>query len=546
MSYTPQEQLSITSAIGINSDNVISGSNWVGDIYTGAGEQNDYAYVGVNLQVDEAGTLYFDFSQDGTNWSTYPVAGFTVASGINEVHTAWKGGRYMRPRFVGSGGRTYFRLETYYSNLSLPLSAPLNQAINADQDATVVKSIIAGKNAVGNYTEVPVDSEGNLYVHIQRPSSAFGDLRSTELTPQAQITFPYNINTDIVNVNEVLGGTIIQANSMAVLQTSTNTAGEAKLDSRQILKYRAGLGGLVRYTGLFTTGVVNSEQIIGVGDDEDGFFFGYKDADFGIIIRKNGVDEFIPQTTWNIDVMDGNNGTDNPSNVLLDTTKINVFEIEFQWLGAGQIDFHIEDPHTGHFVPVHRVKYANNNTDPSIYNPSLPLHAHVKNDGNNTNLTLKTASMAAFCEGKSIIAGPIRSFGNLKTIDTEEALFSIRNKSIYATKTNRISSFIKELTVGNDINKLAVIRVYRNATLGGIPVFTDINTTNSPIQTDIAGTTVTGGDILFEATVGKDSGADYTFNTPDIDIRPGDTLTFTAESETTGDVRASAVWVEDI
>ena len=81
MSYTPQENLSITSAIGINSDTGTTGGNWSVNTYTGVGELNDYAYVGVNLQADESGTLYFDFSQDGTNWSTYPVNGFTVASG---------------------------------------------------------------------------------------------------------------------------------------------------------------------------------------------------------------------------------------------------------------------------------------------------------------------------------------------------------------------------------------------------------------------------------------------------------------------------------
>ena len=68
MSYTPQEQLSIKSVIGVNSDTVTSGGNQVSNTYTGAGELNNYAYVGVNLQVDESGTLYFDFSQDGTNW----------------------------------------------------------------------------------------------------------------------------------------------------------------------------------------------------------------------------------------------------------------------------------------------------------------------------------------------------------------------------------------------------------------------------------------------------------------------------------------------
>jgi hypothetical protein len=157
MTYIPNEQISITSAIGVNSDNVISGGNWVGDTYTGAGEENDYAYVGVNLQVDEGGTLFFDFSQDGTNWSTYPVGGFTVVSGINEVHTAWKGGRYMRPRFVGTGGRSYFRLKTFYSNTALPLSAPLNQSIGSDQDAQVVRAVGIGEDPLGAYVNEKTD-----------------------------------------------------------------------------------------------------------------------------------------------------------------------------------------------------------------------------------------------------------------------------------------------------------------------------------------------------------------------------------------------------
>jgi hypothetical protein len=164
MSYTGlPDKLSTISDLGINSWNLSGGTGWVGDTWTGAGEENDYAYVGVNLQVDEAGTLFFDFSQDGTNWSSYPVAGFTIASGINEVHTAWKGGRYMRPRFVGVGTAdkpTYFRLETYYSNLSLPLSAPLNQGIGSDQDATVVRAVGIGENPTGSYVNTKVDGVG--------------------------------------------------------------------------------------------------------------------------------------------------------------------------------------------------------------------------------------------------------------------------------------------------------------------------------------------------------------------------------------------------
>ena len=160
MTYIPNKPLSITSPIGVNSDNVISGGNWTTNTYTGSGEENDYAYVGANLQVDEAGTLYFDFSQDGANWSSYPVAGFTIASGINEVHTAWKGGRYMRPRFVGSGGRSFFRLETYYSNTALPLSAPLNQTIGDDQDASIVRAVSIGQTPSGSYINNVSDGLG--------------------------------------------------------------------------------------------------------------------------------------------------------------------------------------------------------------------------------------------------------------------------------------------------------------------------------------------------------------------------------------------------
>lgn len=59
-----------------NSTTPLSG----GATFTGTGEINDYEHVGVSCFSDTAGTLYFDFSPDGTNWSTFPTAGFTVAA----------------------------------------------------------------------------------------------------------------------------------------------------------------------------------------------------------------------------------------------------------------------------------------------------------------------------------------------------------------------------------------------------------------------------------------------------------------------------------
>lgn len=837
MSYTPN-QISETSAIGVNSDNVISGGNWSADTYTGTFELNDYAYVGVNLQVDEAGTLFFDFSQDGVNFSSYPVAGVSIASGINEVHTAWKGGRYFRVRFVGTGGRSFFRLKTFFSHHSLPLSAPLNQSIGDDQDATVVRSVgigenpsgsyvnektdgisfttqanltngstfdsgvldargftqvqthvnashdgtmefifytdsggtdevrrltipyaaangfelfsapcfsdyikytftndsgsdqtdfhyetkfltkalsgqvlalrapivggmvanvgrsvivgqdpndnfvnekvdgvafrteaalgggasyvspitstegysqiethlfsdvegtlvgrwyndaskttllrtftrpysgdevgtvsyfsapvfgpyleytftngttpqtsffldfhprtkalsgqvlgmndfipagvvanlgrnvIVGQDSAGTFRNVPTDTEGHLKVNINDPLTAFGDLRTAELTPQVHLTFPYNINTDMIDITTGNGGTVTQSGSMAILKTSTSTSGDATLASRKVVNYRSGLGTLNRFTAMFTSGAANSSQIIGIGDAEDGFFVGYSGDTFGTLVRKDGVDDWTPQTGWNIDVMDGNDGASNPSNMLLDKTKLNVFEISFQWLGAGEIKYYVENPDTGGFVPIHRIKYANNNTTPSILNPSLTLYANVNNDGNNTDIEMRSASMAGFTEGKDIPTGPTNAFGDNSTHNTETEFFHLRNKATYQGRTNKVRLMLKSLSCGNDTNGLANFNIYLNAGLDATPhSWTDIDADNSVVEVDTAKGFSTAGKLLFKGVVGKDSGETFNLEDLDIIVAPGDIITITSESAGASAVQsATLLWQED-
>lgn len=53
-----------------------------GATFTGSAELNTFPDVGVSCHTDGGGTLYFDFSNDGTNWNTFPTAGFTVVANI--------------------------------------------------------------------------------------------------------------------------------------------------------------------------------------------------------------------------------------------------------------------------------------------------------------------------------------------------------------------------------------------------------------------------------------------------------------------------------
>jgi len=110
--------------------------------YTGTWEQNNYPDVMVNCKTDNTGTLYFDFSTDGTNLdSTFPVNGFKLSSGINEFHIARKGSRYFRVRLVNdSGAQTYLRLYSYFGTFG-QASAPINQTLSNDSDATIAHTI---------------------------------------------------------------------------------------------------------------------------------------------------------------------------------------------------------------------------------------------------------------------------------------------------------------------------------------------------------------------------------------------------------------------
>ena len=109
------------------------------ETFTGEWEETHYRDVMVSCNADNGGTLYFDFSNDGVNADTFPVDGFTVASGIHEFHTAVKGPRYFRVRLVnGSGAQSYLRLYTYFGDFRAS-NTPNNQSIGLDSDGTATR-----------------------------------------------------------------------------------------------------------------------------------------------------------------------------------------------------------------------------------------------------------------------------------------------------------------------------------------------------------------------------------------------------------------------
>jgi len=131
-------------------------------------------------------------------------------------------------------------------------------------------------------------------------TSAFGDLVTAENTPQVQIQFPYNINSELLvsHINNASGSAVI-TDSKAVVSTGAVANSNASIFTRKTVRYRPGSGIVVKFTAIFTTGVANSVQNAGFGQTEEGLFFGFNGVNFGILRREAGaahIEEFTITT----------------------------------------------------------------------------------------------------------------------------------------------------------------------------------------------------------------------------------------------------------
>ena len=157
--------------------------------------------------------------------------------------------------------------------------------------------------------------------------------------------------------------------------------------------------------------------------------------------------------------------------------------------------------------------------------------------------------MGGFLEGEHDETGLIRSQPNRKTgvTTTLTNIITIRNKSTYASVQNRSNLTLLELSAEADGTKGVDVYVILGATLGGTPSYTDIDTTNSPVDYDVAGTTVTGGRTIKVFALSKIESRDIDISTLDIEVFAGETITIAAKtSGATSDIFGAVTWREDL
>ena len=385
--------------------------------------------------------------------------------------------------------------------------------------------------------------------------TAFGESLVGELHPQFQGSFEYTVSNTDLNTNTVVdGGTVTQASGMCVVGSSITTASTALFQSKQHAKYRPGLGGNMRFTALFTSPVAATEQYVGIMDEtgssqafENGYGIGYNGTTFGFHRWRNDTITTVAQANWD-DPLDGNGA----SGMTLVKTNLNVWEIRFQYLGAGKIELCIEDDSTGELIVVHTILYSNLNTEPSVHNPNFFYTMWVNNKATTDDLIIKSSSYSFFVEGRTSfieLHQPENASGKKEkiTVTAETVILTIRNKATYASKTNFIDVIL--LAVGASVeassaNNLATVRIIKNAVIGGTPSWSDISTNNSVIEIDTAGTITGGKELEGDFLAGKNDSFRIDLIQSKIILNPGDTLTIAGSSVNSATIDAQVTWRE--
>lgn len=410
----------------------------------------------------------------------------------------------------------------------------------------MMNSILKGGKKIGDANPLPV---------AEKSRTAFGEILTGQLSPQFQGSFEYTVDNTDLNTNIIAnGGTVTQASGMGVVGTSTTTASTACFQSKQHARYKSGLGGVDRFTALFTAPVAETEQYVGLADEvgssaafKNGYMVGYDGTTFGFHRFQNDAKITTNLADWD-DPLDGTGA----SGIAIDQTKLNIFFIQYQYLGAGAIIVWYEKPN-GDIVKVHTVQYANLNTEPSTHNPNFHHMIWVNNKGTTANLIIKSSSYAYFVEGNTSfieLHQPLNASGTQSKggVTIEVAIYTIRNKASYASKTNFIDVVLLEAGASieaDSANNLGNFRIVKNATLGGTPSWSDINANNSVIEIDTAGTTVTGGTELGAGLLaGKNDKTIKSLIQNKIILNPGESLTVAGTSVNSATFNAQNTWRE--
>jgi len=317
---------------------------------------------------------------------------------------------------------------------------------------------VASSHSDGGLHIAPSESSADAFARF-RASTPFGVFDNKQIYAKDTLFWSDSLAT---------GGTsTFLTNEAAVqLEVTTTNGSSAIRQTRQYMIYQPGRSQLIYITGLMGAIKANVRQRIGYFDTNNGVFFEQDGTNLRVVRRTfvsgSAVDNAVNQASWNIDPLDGTG----QSGYTLDTSKVQVFVIDFSWLGVGQVRLGVLSGNAIYYC--HAFPAANILTTVWTQTPSLPVRFEITNTGaTGSNTTMKQICAAILSEGG---LDPIGLVVNANTGDTavvasatETALIGVRLTAAFNRATIIPLDFDVNSTSANNL----LIRAWTRATLSG-------------------------------------------------------------------------------
>lgn len=278
-------------------------------------------------------------------------------------------------------------------------------------------------------------------------------------------------NQDQFEELTALGGSIVysQTSSSVDLSVGTTSGAYAIRQSKKRAPYVPGKSHLITMTGVIGPSKPGVVSRIGYFDDNDGLFFQMSETGLALVVRSSvsgsPVDEVFPQSSWNYDKVDGSGA----SGMVLDPTKCQIFEIDFQWLGVGRVRFSVfnEDE----IVVLHEDFHANVEAVPYMKTPTLPVRYEIRNTAESaSSSSIKEICSSVMSEGGYGLPGRTFSaqsvaYRNVGTTFTP--VFAVRlTSSFNGTENRKLLKFLSSTFLAD--SGTAVIRIKKVYSPSGI------------------------------------------------------------------------------
>ena len=342
---------------------------------------------------------------------------------------------------------------------------------------------------------IPVVIEDQIRV---AGGDAFGRLRVSN--PYTLFEFNSILGKKPLVFDEITTGTATSTwSSESYIGLAVNANGDSVIrQTREYIPYQPGKSKLVYLTGVLVENdaTPNLTTRIGSFDASAGHFFQYQNGNISIVERTNGVDNVIPRSSW-IDCFDGAG----PSFISIDFTKAQIFVIDMEWLGVGQVRFGIVS--RGELYVCYRISHQNSLLAPYFYTAKLPLRYEITSTGS-------VGAMRMIC-GTVLSEGGFVPFGANYSTGIYNGGYRLGNTSrFYPIKSislrtnapyNRGTLKLKNIDIFSPDSASFSWQLILNTTIGGAvtSTFSDFDITNNSItrtRTHAVDETITGGTII--------------------------------------------------